>query len=164
MNSDLKESAHPAFVEIIKEMTPMDARVLGSLRRYPQIEFRVRLGTPAKWNEMTIHYSFELEHISTAQITTSISNLERLGLMQVRSNEYPLHDDFDDKEKKISAQYEGTRQQLAEIRKQLKASAEAEAAAALNAMPEGDVFLTKNGIYLTPLGTVFASVCLPKND
>lgn len=165
MNSDLKESAHPAFVEIIKEMTPADARVLSLLRHNPQLQFRLRLGSPSKWNELTIHYSFEVEHLSDTQVTTSISNLERLGLVQVRWNEYPIRDELEEKEKKMKVSVDYHRERLAQIRKGLEMSPDPNAAEALKALPAGgEVFLAKNGLYLTPLGTTFAQVCLAQES
>jgi hypothetical protein len=43
MNADTKGQTHPAFVEMIREMTTADAKVLTVIRRGAQIEFRVRI-------------------------------------------------------------------------------------------------------------------------
>lgn len=43
MNADTKRSAHPAFVEIIKQMTPQDAKLYLRLFHDPQIRYETSL-------------------------------------------------------------------------------------------------------------------------
>jgi abortive infection alpha-like protein len=159
MNADFKENAHPAFVEIIKEMMPVDARLIKLFRKAPQIQYRARIGSQSKFNELGIEYSFDPENIPPTQIATSLSNLERLGLVRIAPNEFPIRDDLDGGETRVKAKYELATQQMSQIREQLEKNAEANAAI-LKALPSGTVFVSMNGIYLTPLGVIFARVCL----
>jgi len=155
MNSDLKESAHPAFVEIIKEMTPVDARLLDRLRKSPEVEFKVRIGMPRKWNELGIEYSFQIEGMAVPQIAASISNLERLGLIYLNRGEAPIRSELEEREKAIGEAYKHVEEQLEQAKQALKSHPEM-----LATMPNGKVFSSKSGIFLTPLGHMFTKVCL----
>src|SRR5262249_50908232 len=64
MNADEKEKVHPAFVEMIKEMTRTDAEIL--------------LQMPQGWQEIGYTFSFEVAGINSFKIRKSISNLRRL--------------------------------------------------------------------------------------
>lgn len=162
MNLDVKENAHPAFVEIIKEMTPSDARLVGLLRRTPpQVEFRARSGSAAKFNELGTHYSFQIEQMTDAQIAMSVSNLQRLGLVNISRNEVPLRNEIDERENEIKKAYEPQMTQVEEIRKQL---AETNPAALAHFPQAGKLLMAKSGIFLTPLGHMFEKVCLSQKD
>jgi hypothetical protein len=90
MNADKKGLAHPAFVEMIREMTPADAKVLSSFRGGPQIQFRVRLQLPPdRWNEFGHGFSFEVQGLDSDQVIRSVSNLRRLEIVELRSSEWP---------------------------------------------------------------------------
>lgn len=43
MNSDTKPSTHPAFVAMIKEMQPLDARLLRAIRENAGVKFELRM-------------------------------------------------------------------------------------------------------------------------
>jgi hypothetical protein len=58
------KDAHPAFVELIKEMTPADARVLKTANESPQCSFIVRLGKSDRFVTASSHYSFSIEGLS----------------------------------------------------------------------------------------------------
>lgn len=161
MNADLKQGAHPAFVEIIKEMMPLDAKVLAVLRKKPQIAFKVRLGSAATYRDVTENFSFQIENATEPQITTSISNLERLGLVRKDWNETPVLEGIKEQEEKIKARYEPVRQRLVEIRKALEDNPDPGTEEELKKLPpHGEVVVAQHGVFLTPLGSMFASVCL----
>src|ERR1041384_3162628 len=75
MNAETKGRAHPAFVEMIREMTGTDARVLGVFRAAGQVEFRARLSHGNKWNEISTGFSFEVSGLTLDQIAKAVSNL-----------------------------------------------------------------------------------------
>jgi hypothetical protein len=151
MNTDTKHDAHPAFVEIIKEMTPTDAKVLRIVRTSTQISFVVRIGTEVAFYTIATHYSFEIEGASLDEIGKSLNNLERLGLLE-RREEYPLGSIGEKIEAKLHADYESQRQMMdtPEIRATTKVS------------ENGHVVLIikKSGLYLNPLGEGFSRICL----
>jgi hypothetical protein len=151
MNTEKKKDAHPAFVELIKEMTPADAQVLKICNEIPQCSFIVRLGSAARFYTLGTHYSFTVEGLSRDDISTSLNNLERLGLLG-RRDEYPAREQNDDTEKGLKVEYEPTRQSFdnTETRKSF-------------AIAEGrhvDIIIKRSGLYLNPLGVSFARICL----
>lgn len=79
------EQTHPSFVEIIKQLSPIDARILENFMMLDQIPIAQLRAT--KENE---EYSVLLEHIINLKDNkgykshaTSTSNLERLGLLKI---------------------------------------------------------------------------------
>jgi Abortive infection alpha len=82
MNADTKSRVHPAFVNFIKEMTPLDAECLQELKKNPQIEFRPRITSNSLGADAGKRsYSIMTREGITADLETSIDNLERLGLV-----------------------------------------------------------------------------------
>ena len=152
MNSDTKKDAHPAFVELIKDLTPADARVLKILQEGQQCSFTMRVGTSHKWLSLETQYSFSIEGLSIDDVRLSVNNLERLGLLVERWDQHPLGETVDERERKLKDEYEPTRQRYDTpgFRKELD-------------IPEGgpvEMMVNRGGIYLTPLGIRFARICL----
>ncbi|WP_051540308.1 DUF4393 domain-containing protein [Clostridium ihumii] len=97
MNIDTKDNAHPAYAEIIKQLSPLDATILNNLALHekPIKTFPIGMVRFAKENHtpnlglylgspgMTVMKHFiELENIKFSEdICISIQNLERLGLI-----------------------------------------------------------------------------------
>nr|DAQ34578.1 MAG TPA: protein of unknown function (DUF4393) [Caudoviricetes sp.] len=84
MISDTKDSVHPSFVEIIKQMSPKDAKVFNlifieDLR--PLIDLQIK-SSSGGWQPIQYHCSWITE-FSIKQVATSIDNLIRLGLIEV---------------------------------------------------------------------------------
>lgn len=164
MNIDLKAGAHPAFVENIKQMTSADAKVLNALRAHPAIVFRARLGSVERWRELELSYSFQVEGMPAAQVTTSISNLERLGLVRTKTDEHPDLDVADTISEQLTAKHQPIAQTVAELRTQFEAipKPNPNAATQLKALPAAAIFVSRDGIFLTPIGRQFIRVCLSK--
>jgi hypothetical protein len=57
MDADRKDGVHPAFVELIKEMTPEDAKVLTSVVERSQIRFRIGARTDS-WQQLETAYTY----------------------------------------------------------------------------------------------------------
>lgn len=84
--SDTKSSVHPAFTEIIKNLSPLDCRVLEEIMHTPYQElgcYELRVGTVG---ESSFHVSFPyVTQITLADpmtIATSIDNLTRNKLIE----------------------------------------------------------------------------------
>lgn len=94
VNSDTRESAHPAFVEILKQLSPTEARLMKGLatilsqRRshmLPYLEARAE-ATTLPPNYMVLGSISPLDALDVKFNSTAISNLERLGIFKVELN------------------------------------------------------------------------------
>ena len=98
MNSDMKDIAHPAFSEIIKQMTSLDAIILESFtinESQPIIEIR-RIANEAEGTYDVIYKNYYIAPLinspfSVDSYSISISNLERLGLVKTLYDKF-LHE------------------------------------------------------------------------
>jgi hypothetical protein len=140
MNADTKGLAHPAFVEMIREMTQADAKVLSSFQQGSQIQFRVRLELPpVGWREFGHGFSFEVSGVDNDQILKSVSNLRRLEIIELRATDWPMLT------------------HLATLQAKVLASNE-EKAKSLGIDPR-QATAVPNGLWLTPFGQDFINVC-----
>lgn len=89
MISDTKDTVHPSFVEIIKQMSPIDARIFQLImdtRLRPIISLNKKL---ASGGALPIQsYCSWINNFSIKQCTASIDNLLRLGLIEIPYGEY----------------------------------------------------------------------------
>lgn len=89
MITDTKETVHPSFVEIIKQMSPIDARVFQIIMAShlrPVINSGKRLSSGGS-TPIQSHCSW-ITSFSIKQCATSIDNLLRLGLIEIPYGEY----------------------------------------------------------------------------
>ena len=93
MNIDTKECVHPAFVELIKQMSPIDAIMIKGIYEKtvtPLIDLCI------EYEEGGMnHYRYNISWItilSYDQICVSLNNLERLGLIEIPYGEYYSED------------------------------------------------------------------------
>jgi hypothetical protein len=149
MNADTKWNVHPAFVELIKEMTSTEAKVLSAPKGKPQIEGRIRWGTFQTFVESGRAYSFSVAGVEKKEFPRALSNLERLGLIEFRDT-YPTG--FEEWEKNVKE----------ECKRQFVAGLEEKGfttwVTGLIPGAEGNVHF--RGIYLTDLGDAFMNVCM----
>lgn len=87
MDSDFKNNVHPSFAEIIKQMSPLDARILKSLRpsrSFPLVDYIVE-DKHVKDYEIKLSnvYISDFSEISIEQASNSISSLHRLGIIEI---------------------------------------------------------------------------------
>ncbi|QAA31226.1 DUF4393 domain-containing protein [Clostridium manihotivorum] len=86
MNIDLASKSHPSFVEIIKQLSPLDAsnfKIIFEGERLPIVKY---LGVDQFGNSATAITNVFLSNTAygfTSIIASSISNLERLGLVSI---------------------------------------------------------------------------------
>lgn len=92
MNIDTKDSVHPSFVEIIKQLSPIDANVFSLIMRTnlkPLIDIRINLSKEQGGGGIT-----QLKNISWItdftyeQYSVSFDNLERLKLIEILDYAY----------------------------------------------------------------------------
>lgn len=111
INADRKNQVHPAYVEIIKQMSPLDARALeyfieGGRTAIPLCNIRWQQKSSPRWSgfkafRLETHGSFIYRHLSIAtedgftdtDITISFENLHRLGLIEI-SDDYNVDREF----------------------------------------------------------------------
>jgi Abortive infection alpha len=151
MNSDTNKDAHPAFTQLIKEMTSLDALVLQQLRS-PQICFRIRFGKPNGWRELGLSYTFTVADTNESNISLSLNNLVRLGLVRETTNEWSNIPDLEKKEKRALKAYANVAQAYADMPSEVRKSFE---------IPAGSLFARRDGYILSQLGKAFLRICLP---
>ena len=156
MNSETKSKVHPAFVEMIKEISPADAKVLSVLAG-GAIEFQARLRAGDKWVNAGYSTSVEVPGLDTDNIRRALSNLKRLEIVEGRDSVWPV--------------IEGMDQSEADLRRAAEPRV-----SEMNAMPEetkakigwsegsATIDIHKVGVYITPLGEDFAAICMSKTE
>lgn len=111
MNTDTKDLVHPSFVEIIKQLSPLDAKAINSLKYLCEYQPLIRIFAckeqPIPNERMNVHdmtnfgdakiklplfshYSFHIPNIesSAEQRGFIIQNLNRLGLINIDYREH----------------------------------------------------------------------------
>lgn len=143
MNSSFSKNIHPSFAEIIKQMSVLDAIILKKFKW----EFRggvplcdYHASTPGKTSYMILakNVFLGLPEINLDNCSTSISSLERLGLIQIPSDQYLAPEEI----------YESFKQhpQFQLFQKEY---------------PNKEISVKKKAATLTPLGQSFIEVCVP---
>lgn len=147
MDSNSSKKSHRCFVEIIKQLSPVEARFLNFI--YPTILERIAIGKirikfKMKEGEKTLLEHFittNFEDCSAEQMCIYFSNLERLGIVHITysthfadDNEYILFDNCATF-KKYHTQY-------------------------MNSPICEDVIYKKGILALTPLGQSFCETCI----
>ena len=102
MNRRVADSAHPAFVEIIKQLTAQEAQSLCSALAPPEtkeiVQIRLNMNTsPVSWRVLLNHLmpvtiALTRQPIENARFPAMVDNWVRLGLIEVSYTEY-LHAD-----------------------------------------------------------------------
>lgn len=151
MNADRKGSAHPAFVEIIKEMTTNDARVFLKVIESPQIRFKVALQSGAQLRMREVHFSFNVENLDRHQVAYSFDNLLRLGLIEFRGDEGPDRPELEEQAKAKWAMLEEMARSL---------GSNPQAMEAMRFVHAPNVHVLRNGIYVTGFGIEFWKACM----
>ena len=85
MNSDTKDSVHPSFVEIIKQLSPLDARVFNHICNNDYNPL-VNLGRVNKINNggiIDVRNITLMNYASIPELSLSIDNLVRLKLIDI---------------------------------------------------------------------------------
>lgn len=87
IDKDRIEKVHPSFVEIIKQLSPLDAKILNLFtlnNSYTICEFRIKDKNKQGFKTYMTNVFLELDKISDLNlVSSSINNLNRLGLIQL---------------------------------------------------------------------------------
>lgn len=92
MNKDIKDKAHPSYVEIIRQLTPLDAKVFKRLQDLRQVAcahviLKINNSNRVYISAYPNYIVMELLDLGDEfQLSTSISNLIRLGLIHHENN------------------------------------------------------------------------------
>lgn len=146
MNSLTSNSVHPSFASIINQMSVLDAKLLMTFEfreSYPVLELREKVDHDGYQIFMTNLFSYitlnegDCIDLNVAQIQSSISNLDRLGLIKV---DYLQHltgaQSYSDLEESANKLYEG------------------------HSIAVKNRLMQKGVAFLTPFGKDFINVCL----
>jgi hypothetical protein len=149
LRSDPKRKVHPAFVEAIKQMTPLDANVLWVLATDgPQAMFLGRVVCGAQSKDIGHTFSFLFEGVAVDEINKSADNLIRLGFLEKRFQQHPKKPRIVDQK---SAIYEFLKARHGE---------RITDPSLLGGMSSGEIRVFAMGLYLTLFGADFATICL----
>lgn len=144
-----KDSVHPGFVDIIRQLSPLDARIFESSyeRKYTGIiEIRgiERVGAPGKMIDIFRNIIPETVSNEPNEVAMSVDNLKRLGLVYV-----DMTAGFDTEELYEYGQNKVVLNLLQEADFQVKSIA-----------PELTALPVKGKMGITPWGQHFAKICL----
>lgn len=153
INIDTITKAHPSFVEIIKQLSPLDAKNLAlfkSKSTYPIIKYRLILKQDK--GGVDVYTNVFLDNPEVQNITlqaSSLSNLNRVGLVDISYSDYLIAQDA---YKKF--------EQLDYYLKMKNVFSSPESAATNGYDNFKDIEITKGKVNLTPLGKDFIFICL----
>jgi Abortive infection alpha len=154
MNADKKSSAHPAFVEIVKEMRSEDARVFLKIMESPEYRYVVSLAGSGLLHFTDVEFSFDVDGMDRFNIAYSLDNLQRLALVEMQPNKGPVGDRFTERRESAMAR----RREMAD---------------SFNKAPEGkiggmqgpfSVHVEQSGIYTTGFGVEFWKACMNERE
>lgn len=93
MNSDTKDSVHPSFVEIIKQMSPNDAtifKIISESDLTPLIDLSLKM--PKGGNRHYINNISWITSYNDNLVRLSLDNLVRLGLIEIHTGTHYTND------------------------------------------------------------------------
>lgn len=93
MNTDTKDNLHPSYIEIIKQMAPIDAQIIeyiSTIHTEPiiQINQEVKTGGHIIFLDNYSNIGSELKPESNNLYETNLQNLERLNLIEISYDQY----------------------------------------------------------------------------
>ena len=97
MNTDKIAQVHPSYVDIIKQMTPDEAKLLKKISTqpvFPVIHVKQYMEDEKSYNDIVINYC-NLGRVCCdfpEKIYSYINNLDRLGLLNISYSSYCMHD------------------------------------------------------------------------
>lgn len=90
MDDRYAQAVHPSFAEIIKQMSPLDAKILKSLDprdSFPLVDYILEDYSNNSFNTLISNvYIPSVPEISIEQACSSISSLSRLGIIKIITN------------------------------------------------------------------------------
>lgn len=107
MNADTKWNVHPAFLDILKQINPDEAKILMLLKKdmtYPLIDIRLNAPTVG-YHDIVVNYT-SVGHSAIdrkRQVSECIDNLSRLGIIRI-SDSFIIDDSRYDESIRLSEQ------------------------------------------------------------
>lgn len=96
MNTDTKWSVHPAYVDIIKQLTPDEAkllRILQTKKLFPVVHVKQYMKDKKSYNDIVHNFSTLDTHCDCPErIYSYLNNLGRLGLINIDYSTYCTYD------------------------------------------------------------------------
>lgn len=98
MNTDTKYQVHPSFVDIIKQLTPDEAKLLKKLSKgdsFPLID--VMMMIPSGGYQVRVHNFTNISEDvcdCPSNVFAYLDNFERLKLIDIKNDEFLTNDDF----------------------------------------------------------------------
>lgn len=142
MNIKVKDSVHPSFVDIIKQMSPSDAQIFGEIcvsEIRPTIDLSISINNEIGEKK----HLYNITWINTydyAEVLVSLSNLQRIGLIQIDKGIEYTHD----------PNYEIVRKNIVYLNYKKK----------YERMTNVKINENKQFIKITPLGDLFYRICV----
>lgn len=158
INSDTTNDVHHSYVEIIKNLSPLDAsnlKRLSQTTRRPICEYRIKLESGYRILQTNV-WLFAENDFNISRNAVSLSNLSRLGLIKIDYLSHSPTIDYDKlfKEQSIYTYYSDCIESLN------KGLAINEPPKILALLKDGkSIDIVKGIASLTPLGESFASIC-----
>jgi Abortive infection alpha len=162
LNVDTSSKAHPSFVEIIKQLSPVDALNLQTFKQkdaHPIGNYFFKLTTGSAFRTFQSNVFIENKEINDINLnSTSITNLDRLGLVSIsfdqRLQDENLYQKFFDTD--VYNHYTG-------LIEAFKVAVTNQNDSFFSMYPLGDVEkvdLRKGMVSLTPYGKNFIEICV----
>ncbi len=145
MNIDTKTHVHPSFVDMIKQLSPMDAKALEAMKQrqsaLPIVTVRLNFKESKTFHELLVDYSIDLFPLfnDTDILNASLQNLDRLGIIKIRYDQVVKPDE------RYNVFYEDS------VYKDLAAS--------FGGKENTDITFSKGLIELTEFGKAFCQSC-----
>lgn len=145
MNLDTKSQVHPSFVDIIKQLSPADTKIIEEMKRkqtpLPIVTVKLNFEETKSFQELLIDYSTELFPLlgDIEILCTSLQNLNRLAIIKIRYDQVVKPDT------RYDAFYnDGNYKQLVDQ---------------FGSIAKADIVFAKGLIELTEYGKLFCNVC-----
>ncbi|MEX3715767.1 DUF4393 domain-containing protein [Cytobacillus horneckiae] len=162
INTDFQTYTHPSFVDIIKQLSPLDANVLRSFNNvsnHPIVNIHRIIGSRG----FILHKNIYLKEglcDDLPQISMSLTNLQRLGL--VSTNYTNSFEDFEYNHFREHKEYKSLKEHamLSNATFEFNDDLPKDILESMPGLDNQDVILEKGIVDLTSLGSSFLKVCI----
>lgn len=145
MNADTQNYVHPSFVDIIKQLSPMDVKALEVVKQrlsaLPIVTIKRNFNKSKTFNELLVDYSIDLYPLfnDTSLLSSSLQNLNRLGIIKIRYDQMVKPDE------RYNVFYEDAKYK--------------DFVSSFGGVKDTDITLSKGLIEFTEFGKAFCRIC-----